>query len=57
MLSLQTLLQQGVASETEPLVEEKTLSVIDLILNGGTSSVVIIAHTFTYVGSGAFHLL
>ncbi|MFJ1426100.1 MotA/TolQ/ExbB proton channel family protein [Capnocytophaga canimorsus] len=54
MLSLQTLLQQGVASETEPLVEEKTLSVIDLILNGGTSSVVIIAILLLMLAVGLF---
>ncbi|WP_042007959.1 MotA/TolQ/ExbB proton channel family protein [Capnocytophaga canis] len=54
MMALQTSIDSlGVASETA-LVEEKTLSVMDLIVNGGTSSIIIIAVLFAMLTVALF---
>ncbi|CEN42456.1 Transporter, MotA/TolQ/ExbB proton channel family protein [Capnocytophaga canis] len=53
-MALQTSIDSlGVASETA-LVEEKTLSVMDLIVNGGTSSIIIIAVLFAMLTVALF---
>ncbi|MFK8283188.1 MotA/TolQ/ExbB proton channel family protein [Capnocytophaga canis] len=54
MMALQTSIDSlGVASETA-FVEEKTLSVMDLIVNGGTSSIIIIAVLFAMLTVALF---
>lgn len=52
MLILQTPIGQEVPQEI--MSEEKTLSVIDLILNGGTASIVIIAILFVMLAVALF---
>nr|WP_194295661.1 MotA/TolQ/ExbB proton channel family protein [Capnocytophaga canis] len=53
-MALQTSIDSlGVASETA-FVEEKTLSVMDLIVNGGTSSIIIIAVLFAMLTVALF---
>lgn len=52
MLVLQTPLTEGIATNT--LTEEKTLSVIDLIIDGGTGSIVIITILFVMLAVALF---
>lgn len=54
MLILQTAVQPtNVASETT-LVEEKTLSVMDMIINGGTANVIVISVLFIMLAVALF---
>lgn len=54
MLILQTPIESAsVASETT-LIEEKTLSVMDMIINGGTANIIIIAVLFVMLAVALF---